>query len=1438
MRRLTLRRSSTTTTSDVATGVFANAESTSEVARMKRLVPAMRAGSATAKWVGKMVINKTKLRLVWRVRFGRPGFAHEVACTLSRKSKKREVFYDGICIRSGALGLVESVGGLAGNATLFEHAWERHGRRFRVVEHVFPRDGAFTNVADNDARRDAARFQLFVDDQMHDALADAEGPIGEDESEPGGASLGVEVERRARPLRESQSKSSRSSFDSSEMDQVSASEDDDAGESGASTPKAYMLELDEKRGETFEASRHVVAYNGFAARVETTLGPGVLASELTLRNGRLRVVVDTCSARAERDLGVRVGDVLLSLNGRALPPHLDAVELMATLRSNKRYMESPVHASLWREKFVGTPREHEGTYISVAAREAHVAVGVEWARLEGRPGGAPPRGTAKLRVAEALEGYYVAKHVSAVARAQLGLCEGDVLVGLDHEPAPKRAAANELARQLGDWAAKSKLTINVWRSGSLTAREALAATVHEAPRGVLISTPAEVAREAAQSKCGIWGTASTAVTVTGDGGEGETVTMSITQDDASDDSSDDGENSPAPAPGAPSPTRTKKADKPATPTGDGAAAAASSPLPSSSDRNFVVFKRLLQTGATLDEIVAEMRAAGVPKQQVEKIIDSLRSVVAARAEEGGFPEGTAAPAPAPAPVPEPEPEKPLDPRAAMMAMIAKRQGGGAPAPKPAAAAAPAAAPAAADAGAKFDAVLMRYRKMVKLGVPAGSVRQRMSLDQVEPAAMEVFAKEQGLESAAEADASGTGATAAGPRAKLHWDAMQLDAKSMSASVWAAEALGDAKFRAPSDPDLLGDDDIKRLATLFSKSETSKKKGSSKGASSSKKDDAGDAEELGLALCGAALSGARVLEPQRAQNVAITIAPLLRAHEGDVRALLRGIARFDCAATVEQLETLKGALPTADELAAVEAHVEKQLDGASEAEITLLDAAIVAKEGKRRAAGLASARTGVTRVDRVNFVVEGLAPADRFMHAVGVLERELARARKCARASVSLSRRLDAAATAKSAAPVSDEHKERAEAFGSAARALVGSHGLAKLLKHILAAGNAVNAGSAKADAHALKLSSLLQAARTKGADGKTTLLDGVVGLLLDRLERKGDLERKGEGASAAASDASAAVDDALDFPEHDGLSDALERARGADEHALAAEVHKFANVSLKSLGVEIEAALAELADDPRAGAQLRRLGADAVDSCASLRRDHIAPMLQSCTELRQYFACSADEPLDTIFLTLRDFVRALCETRDAQRGARAQARRDRARKLARPRSVSGFGSGAPGGARNGRDAAPRGDRLERTKSQASIVKNVPRPPDGPPPPLVPAARTSSAPEVRAARPQSPPPPAAAGPRPPGRPPPPIDTSPPGAAAGRTRNPSMSTSSSTAAARKTTTPRASNKSPTPSVGSRPSSWSSVGSGSSAATRESVAARAKSRRTSIDPGDDGD
>ena len=75
-----------------------------------QIAPALRIGAAqpSAAWVGRLD-KKTKLRIVWRVCFGPSGKPYEVTCTVSRKSKKREVFAEGSLLHSGGLGLLESV---------------------------------------------------------------------------------------------------------------------------------------------------------------------------------------------------------------------------------------------------------------------------------------------------------------------------------------------------------------------------------------------------------------------------------------------------------------------------------------------------------------------------------------------------------------------------------------------------------------------------------------------------------------------------------------------------------------------------------------------------------------------------------------------------------------------------------------------------------------------------------------------------------------------------------------------------------------------------------------------------------------------------------------------------------------------------------------------------------------------------------------------------------------------------------------------------------------------------------------------------------------------------------------------------------------------------------------------------------------------------------
>ena len=372
---------------------------------------------------------------------------------------------------------------------------------------------------------------------------------------------------------------------------------------------------------------------------------------------------------------------------------------------------------------------------------------------------------------------------------------------------------------------------------------------------------------------------------------------------------------------------------------------------------------------------------------------------------------------------------------------------------------------------------------------------------------------------------------------------------------------------------------------------------------------------------------------------------------------------------------------------------------------------------------------------------------------------------------------------------------------------------------MLAAGNAVNAGSSKGGASAVKLSSLLAAARTKGADGKTTLLDGVVGLILDRAERKfyrddesrdADDDGAGHGVAgrskvdreysthprsanavstpprptsvrANGSDVALAVpgelprgdplkDELLDFPECDGILAALDCARGADERVVASDAEKFKRDGLAKLEHEVlcatlqfapedefstpvghrgagaaeiahprprtvarthahfflgasadamgdnsdqmapsprDASLPPIPDDwPPARRNLERkrlakLLNEATARCDVLERESVSPLLVQAKELRKYFACEDSEPLDAIFSTLRDFLRALCESRDAQRRTRRAIRRERERDAPRrPCRVSS------------RRHAPNAGKAARQARKSQYMN----PPPPPPPP--------------------------------------------------------------------------------------------------------------------------
>ena len=333
-------------------------------------------------------------------------------------------------------------------------------------------------------------------------------------------------------------------------------------------------------------------------------------------------------------------------------------------------------------------------------------------------------------------------------------------------------------------------------------------------------------------------------------------------------------------------------------------------------------------------------------------------------------------------------------------------------------------------------------------------------------------------------------------------------------------------------------------------------------------------------------------------------------------------------------------------------------------------------------------------------------------------------------------------------------------------------------RHVLAAGNAVNAGNGKGGASAVKLASL------RGADAGrrrlTTLLDGVVGLISTAPSAgAGARTRAGpRGAPAAftADDgdggrhrrhAGAAggrrrrprssprrcgtrTPTTCWTPERDGILAAPRRRAARAEHAIQGLVQgqgprgsgarrarrrassrpstparRCRRASPRGSRLPGDARAATADECPRAwpastrDAERRRLlelHERARRQCLATETQALAPLLVQAREIRTYFACGAREPLDSIYATLRDFLRALCESRDAQRRARRARRREADRRAA----ARARGGRRPTSGRRSADAARRRAAHLSTAAAATPARGRPperrpRPGEGAPP---------------------------------------------------------------------------------------------------------------------------
>ncbi|KAA0150545.1 hypothetical protein FNF29_05120 [Cafeteria roenbergensis] len=134
------------------------------------------------------------------------------------------------------------------------------------------------------------------------------------------------------------------------------------------------------------------------------------------------------------------------------------------------------------------------------------------------------------------------------------------------------------------------------------------------------------------------------------------------------------------------------------------------------------------------------------------------------------------------------------------------------------------------------------------------------------------------------------------------------------------------------------------------------------------------------------------------------------------------------------------------------------------------------------------------------VPDQLAEADLFMWRCTLVPR--------------LPAKLRALVTLHQAAAAAAEGVASCRTLTSACGAITGSAGLRKLVGLVLAVGNAMNRGTAKGDAVGFRLDALLKLRSTKAGDGKTTLLDYVTTTLL----RQDEEVAQGVAAALAEAD--------------------------------------------------------------------------------------------------------------------------------------------------------------------------------------------------------------------------------------------------------------------------------------------------------------------------------
>ena len=313
-----------------------------------------------------------------------------------------------------------------------------------------------------------------------------------------------------------------------------------------------------------------------------------------------------------------------------------------------------------------------------------------------------------------------------------------------------------------------------------------------------------------------------------------------------------------------------------------------------------------------------------------------------------------------------------------------------------------------------EKIIGRYRKMLKVNIPAEAVRQKMVLENVHQSIIHKFLNE--LKSSAKKDSASSKQKS--NLKTLHWNV--LSGKELEQSVWNQTSTNKRK-RSILESD---QGDFSTLEELFQKQTAKRNAG---------KNSDPDSEN--------SIVMANIVPINRAQNVSI----MLKAFKDfDQQEIVKILSDFDAENKIkgERVLSLKGLLPTDAEVKALK--IFKGTDN---------------------------------QLIPVELFFRELLPIERLDAKVGVIQ------------------------TMENFNNSFNEVMGYLKPLSLVCNQIIESEKLQQILITVLTIGNVMNAGTRTGDAAGFTFDSLLKLTQTKSMDGKTTVLDYIVMIFIEKDQR-------------------------------------------------------------------------------------------------------------------------------------------------------------------------------------------------------------------------------------------------------------------------------------------------------------------------------------------------